>query len=140
MNDDNSFKSTGGLQRIPKAFKYAMQGIRTAIRYEHAFRQELCTFALMLFISALLKFSLLQFFILLTLFNIVLIVELLNSSIEAAIDRIGTERHELSGRAKDLASGAVFLSFWYSVVVWVLMILYNYKVFTRKLRNAPLIL
>ena len=110
--------SRSGWRRIWDATGYSINGIKTAWRNEAAFRQELAVVLVMLPTAwwvgttmtqrALLVFSLLM----------VLIVELLNSAIEAAVDRIGIEWHELSGRAKNLGSAAVMVSLMAAAAVW----------------------
>jgi len=108
-----------GLYRVFKATIYSMQGLKSAWRHEAAFRQELL---LILFLTPLafwLGEGMTQKLLLLLVSWLVVIVEVLNSGIEAVVDRIGSEHHELSGRAKDLGSAAVFLSLMLSLVVWI---------------------
>lgn len=112
------------LTRIYKAFFYSLDGLKAAWRMEAAFRQELllCAFlipaALIVDVSATSR-ALMIFSVLL-----VLIVELLNSAIEAAIDRISPELHPLSKRAKDLGSAAVFLALLNAAAMWAVALLY----------------
>lgn len=107
-----------GLRRILRAAGYSLAGLRTAWRKEPAFRQE-CVLTLLLSPAAyLLGRSALERALLIGVCVLVLIVELLNSAVEAAIDRIGTEPHPLSGRAKDLGSAAVFVSLMLVLLVW----------------------
>ena len=112
-----------GLARIVAAYGYSLNGLRSTWRSEAAFRQE-CLLAVFLLPEALwlgdtaIQKSLLIFVVLL-----VLVVELLNSAIEAAIDRIGPERHDLSAHAKDAGSAAVFISMLAAGIVWLLMIM-----------------
>ncbi len=112
-----------GLNRVFLAFSHSWKGLSGAFREEAAFRQELAL-ALLLVPAALwlgrngVERALLAGPVLL-----VLVVELLNSAIEAAIDRIGSERHHLSGLAKDIGSAAVFLSFVLLISVWALVLL-----------------
>jgi diacylglycerol kinase (ATP) len=112
------FKSTGGIKRVFKAAGYSMQGFIGAWKNEAAFRQELSLAALMLPFAIFLDVSTLERIALIGVLALVLIVELLNSAVEAAIDRIGVEKHELSGRAKDLGSAAVFISLAMVIFVW----------------------
>lgn len=107
-----------GIIRILRAFVYSKQGFVHAWRHEAAFRQELALIAVLVPIAAWLAHSFAEFLILILACLLVLIVELLNSAIEAAIDRFGGEYHELSGRAKDLGSAAVFLSFVVLIAIW----------------------
>lgn len=120
----NEKQSGKGLGRIIRAFGWSMLGFRAAYCHEAAFRQELfvCLFLIPMGYfwgqggveKALLISSLL----------IILIVELLNSAIEAIVDRVGHEHHYLSGRAKDLGSAAVFMSFVYAFVIWLLVLMF----------------
>ena len=112
------FKSTGGIKRVFKAAGYSMQGFVGAWKNEAAFRQELSLAAIMFPFTVFLDVSTLERIALIGVLALVLIVELLNSAVEATIDRIGVERHELSGRAKDLGSAAVFIALTMVVFVW----------------------
>jgi diacylglycerol kinase (ATP) len=112
-----------GFRRVVNATIYSAQGFKAAFQNEEAFRQEFAL-ALVLIPAALwLGQSGLERALLVSVLILVLIVELLNSGIEAAIDRIGLEYHELSKRAKDIGSAAVSLSLLNVVVVWVLILL-----------------
>lgn len=108
-----------GLQRLILASGYSIKGLRAAWCHEAAFRQELILTLLLIPIALWLDFSVMERLLLIAVLILVLVVELLNSAIEAVIDRIGPERHELSGRAKDLGSAAVFLSLLLAAVVWL---------------------
>jgi diacylglycerol kinase (ATP) len=107
-----------GVRRIIHAAKYSSQGLAAAWRYEAAFRQELALTLALLPAAIWLGRSALERALLMAVCILVLIVELLNSAIEAAIDRHGEARHELSGRAKDLGSAAVLFSLLLVVLVW----------------------
>ncbi|HMM76830.1 MAG TPA: diacylglycerol kinase [Gammaproteobacteria bacterium] len=107
-----------GFERLWKACGYSLQGLRAAWRHEAAFRQELTLAILLLPAAWWLARGALEFALLVATLLLVLVVELLNSSIEAIVDRVGMERHELSGRAKDLGSAAVLLSLVLLAVVW----------------------
>jgi diacylglycerol kinase (ATP) len=112
-----------GWRRIVNAFGFSLKGLQECYQLEEAFRQELWLIIPLIPVAlwagdtpterALLVGSLL----------IVPIVELLNSAIEANVDRIGYERHELSGRAKDIASAAVLLSLVFAAVIWALILI-----------------
>ncbi len=107
-----------GLQRMVRATLFSLAGLRAAWRGEAAFRQE-CALALVMIPAAFwLGQTPLECAALIGVVLLVLIVELLNSGIEAAVDRIGSDHHELSGRAKDMGSAAVFLSLLLTLVVW----------------------
>lgn len=107
-----------GLRRIFNAAIYSMQGFAHAWRNEAAFRQELALTLVLTPIALWLGRSPLERTLLIGVCLVMLIVELLNSAIEAAIDRHGDERHTLSGAAKDLGSAAVFVSLVLVAVVW----------------------
>lgn len=105
-----------GLKRVVKATEYSAKGLRSAWRHESAFRQE-CTIGLILLPCAfLLGETLVQTALLIGVCVLVLIVELLNSAVEAAVDRVGEDHHDLAGRAKDMGSAAVALSL---ALVWI---------------------
>ena len=107
-----------GIVRIIRAARYSAQGLIHAWRHEAAFRQEIALVLLLLPAAVWLGRSAVERTLLIGCTVIVLIVELLNSAIEAAIDRHGHEYHELSGRAKDLGSAAVLLSLLLVAAVW----------------------
>jgi len=111
-----------GLDRLLKAFGNTGKGLRGCWREEAAFRQE-CLLALIVVpLGIWLGQTGVERVLLISPMLFVLVVELLNSGIEAAIDRIGPERHELSGLAKDLGSAAVFISFLILGLAWVLIL------------------
>jgi diacylglycerol kinase (ATP) len=107
-----------GIRRILYASKYSAQGLAHAWRHEAAFRQELALTLVLLPIALWLGRSALEELLLIGSCVFVLVVELLNSAVEATVDRVGQEHHELSGRAKDLGSAAVFLSLLLAAAVW----------------------
>lgn len=117
-----SFKSRGGIKRVFNAFKYSMKGLNAALKHEAAFRQE-CALALVLLPTAFwLGRNAIEIFLLCFTVILVLILELINSAIEALADAISTKHHPLLGRAKDTGSAAVFLSLvittsWWSYVL-----------------------
>lgn len=108
-----------GLKRIINAFKYSLKGFKSAIKYETAFRQELIMLVIAYVIVMLIDFSIYERILLLGSIGVVMIVELINSAIECVVDRIGPERHELSGRAKDYGSAAVCLSLLLTATLWI---------------------
>ena len=111
-----------GFGRLIRAFGFSVRGFNAAFRNEAAFRQELGFFIVMAPLAFWLGESGIEIAILLGCLFIVLIVELLNSAIEAVVDRVSFEEHELSGRAKDLGSAAVFVSLANVIIVWGLII------------------
>ncbi|WP_321914683.1 diacylglycerol kinase [Paraburkholderia sp. J11-2] len=118
----NPYKGNRGITRAWKALKYSIKGFRAAIREESAFRQELTLAAILVPIGVFIPVEPVERVLLLGSVILVLIVELLNSSIENAVDRIGLERNELSGRAKDLGSAAVTLALLLCVLTWGLIL------------------
>jgi diacylglycerol kinase (ATP) len=107
-----------GLGRIIKAAKCSMQGFAASWKHESAFRQESVLALLSVPLAAWLANSVSQFALLVSVWCLVLVVELLNSAIESLTDRVSLERHELSGRAKDMGSAAVFVSLVIVALVW----------------------
>jgi diacylglycerol kinase (ATP) len=112
------YKSSGGIGRIFNALRYSLQGLKAAIRYEAAFRQELVLALLMIPAAFWLGRSVLEVFVLIMMVVLVLVAELLNSAIEALADALSVEMHPLLGRAKDLGSAAVMLLLIFTVVIW----------------------
>ncbi len=115
-------RSAGDIRRLIRATRYSIAGLRTAISEESAFRQEVLLFVILAPLGAWLGQNAVERALLLGSLLLVLVVELLNSAVEAIIDRIGIERSELSGRAKDLGSAAVFLSLAQVLLVWGLIL------------------
>jgi diacylglycerol kinase (ATP) len=118
----NPYKGNRGLTRAWHAMKNSLAGFRVAIREESAFRQELTLAAILIPCGVLVPVEPVSRVLLLGSVLLVLIVELLNSSVEAAIDRISLERHELSRRAKDLGSAAVMVALGMCVMTWLLIV------------------
>ena len=115
----NPHKGNRGLLRAWYALHNSWNGIVFAVREESAFRQELTLSACLLPLAIFLPFTALERLLLIGSVVLVLIVELLNSSIEAAIDRISFEHHGLSKRAKDYGSAAVMLALLLCLLVWI---------------------
>ncbi len=115
-------KRAGGLDRIVKALGYSVQGLRACYRHEAAFRQEVWAALLIIPLGLWLGDSGVERALLTGSWLLVMVVELLNSAVEAAIDRFGSEYQELSGRAKDMGSAAVFLSLLLAATVWLLIL------------------
>ncbi|WP_432380272.1 diacylglycerol kinase [Duganella sp. P38] len=124
MQPVSEFKSKSGLKRIYTAFLYSIDGFRAAWRNEHAFRQEVSVFVVGAVIALLLKVSAFEKLVLIGVLLLILIVELINSSIEAVVDRVSLERHPLSKNAKDFGSAAVLLTCLLAVATWS-VVLYN---------------
>ncbi|MCW3172420.1 diacylglycerol kinase [Shewanella subflava] len=108
-----------GIKRIIRATGFSMQGLKAAFKSEAAFRQELALAFLMLPVAMLVDVSTVERLMLILGLFLVLIVELLNSAVEAVVDRFGGEIHPLSGQAKDIASAAVFLSLVFCGICWI---------------------
>lgn len=107
-----------GWRRVLNAWRYSMQGLSAAIRHEAAFRQELMLAIVLLPAAFWLGRNLLETLLLLIVVFVVLIVELLNTAVEAVADAVSLETHSLIGRGKDIGSAAVLLSFAMLVLVW----------------------
>ena len=110
-----------GLKRVAFAFYYSLKGFRAAWLNEAAFRQELSAMLVMIPFAFWLGQTVEQQILLIAPCLLVVIVELINSAIEAVVDRIGVERHELSGQAKDMGSAAVMCSLILVFVSWGLI-------------------
>lgn len=115
-------KGKTGLRRVWNAFFYSMEGLRAALRHEDAFRQELILAAILIPVALFLPASGVGKALMAGSVLLVLMVELLNSAVEAAVDRISFENHELAKRAKDIGSAAVFVSLVNVPVVWGLVL------------------
>ena len=111
-----------GLTRIVRAGHYSWKGLKSTFKHEAAFRQELLLFFVLAPIGYYLGDTGVERALLIGSLILVLIVELLNSGIEAVVDRFGEEFHKLSGRAKDMGSAAVFVSLVFVVVTWALVL------------------
>jgi diacylglycerol kinase (ATP) len=118
----SEFKSKSGVKRVFAAFFYSIEGFRTAWRSEHAFRQELLLVIPGVIVALLLPVSPLKKLALVAVLVLVLVVELLNSAIEAVVDRVSFERHPLSKNAKDFGSAAVFLTFSLAAATWAVIV------------------
>jgi diacylglycerol kinase (ATP) len=111
-----------GITRLVRAFGYSLQGFIYAWREEAAFRQEVCLAAAVIPVGLLLGRSGIERALLVYPMLQILVVEILNSAVEAVVDRGGTERHPLAGMAKDMGSAAVMLSFALLGTVWLLIL------------------
>lgn len=112
-----------GLTRWKKAFGFTCLGLKAAYKNEEAFRQEVFVLLIALPLAFGLGDSNIEIVLLIGSVLLLLIVELINSAIEAVVDRFGGEIHELSGRAKDIGSAAVFLALLNAIMVWLLLLL-----------------
>lgn len=114
-----SRKSQHGFKRLRNAIRYSCQGLKAAFQTEPAFKEELLLAAIMIPLACFLDVTQVERILLIASVLLVLVVELLNSAVEAAIDRISSEQHELSGRAKDLGSAAVMVTMFVTGYVWL---------------------
>lgn len=114
----------GHIARFGPAIKNSLVGLAAAYKYEIAFRQYSWMFIFLLPTAVYIASSVAEFAVLILSVVAILVAELLNTAVEAAIDRISLEQHELSGKAKDLGSAAVFVALTGFVLVW------GYKIFT----------
>ena len=113
---------TSGIRRIINAGKYSYKGLKAGLVNEAAFRQD-CILSVVLIAAAFFVTN--EIVLLLFLISgpfFILTAEILNSAIEAVVDRIGDEYNELSGRAKDMGSAAVFLMLTYTALIWILIL------------------
>jgi diacylglycerol kinase (ATP) len=115
----NPYKGRTGLDRLVRALGYSIDGLRLAYRGESAFRQEFCAAVILWPAAFWVGRTWLEVALLAGSVMMVLIVELLNSSIEAVVDRVSYDLHDLSKRAKDLASAAVFLALLTCLAIWL---------------------
>ena len=122
---ENSNKPRLDLTHAWRATGIALQGLRAAFQHEEAFRQEVFIAAIAMPVALLLPVSPLGKAMMIASILLVLIVELLNSALEAAVDHTSLEQHPLAKRAKDIASAAVFLSIVNALVVWGLVLFWR---------------
>ncbi len=120
---ESAFKGKTGLGRIVRACAHSAAGLEEAFRHESAFRQEILLAVVLMPIACIVSVSVAERVLLIGSMLLVIIVELLNSSVEAAIDRISLDHHSLSKRAKDIGSAAVFMSLVLLAVVWGMILL-----------------
>ena len=116
------FKGKTGIRRLINAFGYSLQGFSAAFKHEDAFRQEVFMALLLIPLAFYLGASAVEQALMIASVLLVLIVELLNSAIEAAVDHTSTERHPLAKQAKDIGSAAVFIALIIVAVVWGLIL------------------
>lgn len=119
--------NTTGFTRIIKAAGYSWKGVRAAWINEAAFRQESVAVILAIIIASWLDIDTMTRVLLIGSVTLVMIVEILNSAIEAVVDRIGSEFHELSGRAKDMGSAAVLISILLALFTWIALLWSHFR-------------
>jgi diacylglycerol kinase (ATP) len=123
MAKESPFKGKTGLVRVWSAFFYSVDGFKAAFQHEDAFRQELLLTIIGIPLAFVLEPSAVGRALMIAVLFLVLIVELINSAIEAAVDRISLEHHLLIKRAKDMGSAAVMIALVNVAVVWGLVLL-----------------
>lgn len=112
-------KSPQSIVRLVKALKYSLQGLKSALKNEAAFREEMLLSIVLIPVAFWVDVSHVERILLIGSVLLVGIVELLNSAVEATVDRIGSEWHELAGRAKDMGSAAVLITVLLAIYTWL---------------------
>lgn len=121
---ESPFKGKTGLKRLVNAFGYSIEGFKSAFKNEDAFRQELILAIILIPTGILIGENGFQKALLVSSILAVLIVELLNSGIEATVDRISLEKNSLAKRAKDIGSAAVFLTIVNAILTWLIILFF----------------
>ncbi len=122
-HEESPFKGKTGMRRLMNAFGYSLEGFKAAFKHEDAFRQEVFLSLILIPLAFFLEAEALHRILMIGSVFLVLIVELLNSAVEAVVDRISIERHALAKRAKDIGSAAVFVALANVVMTWGLILL-----------------
>jgi len=123
VSEESPFKGKTGLRRVWNALHYSLAGLRAALTHEDAFRQEALLAAVLIPLAFWLPVGGVGKALMIGSVLLVLIVELLNSAVEAVVDRVSLDRHHLSKRAKDIGSAAVLLALLNVVLVWSCILL-----------------
>lgn len=121
---ESPFKGKTGIKRLINAIGYSFSGFKVAFKKEDAFRQEVLMTLILVPLAFYISVNTIELVILIFSTLLVPIVELLNSAIEATVDRISLEKHKLAKRAKDIGSAAVFLSLVNLFAVWLIILFY----------------
>ena len=116
------YKGKTGIKRLANAFTYSVAGTLAAFKHEDAFRQEVILSVVLIPLAIHLGQTAIEQALMIASILLIIIVELLNSSLEATVDRISVKRHKLSKRAKDIGSAAVFFSLVNAAVIWFLIL------------------
>ena len=116
------YKGKTGIKRLANAFTYSVAGTLAAFKHEDAFRQEVILSVVLIPLAIYLGQTAVEQALMIASILLIIIVELLNSSVEATVDRISVKRHKLSKRAKDIGSAAVFFSLINASVIWFLIL------------------
>lgn len=120
--DESPFKGKTGLSRLINALRYSLDGLSAAYRHEDAFRQEIWLALVLIPLALILPTNSIGKALMIASVLLVLIVELLNSAIEAVVDRVSLERHRLAKRAKDIGSAAVLIALINVMATWGLLL------------------
>ncbi len=123
---ESPYKGKTGIRRLINAFGYSCAGLKTAYKNEDAFRQEVILAAVLIPIAIYLDVGTIERILMIGSVLLLIIVELLNSAVEATVDRISLDHHKLAARAKDIGSAAVLMSLVNLLVVWGLIILQKF--------------
>ena len=118
-----AYSGNTGLIRLVKALRYSWQGLVAAYRHEEAFRQELILAVILIPVAIVVGDTAVEKILLTGSVLLLLLVEILNSAIEAVVDRFGSDYHDLSGRAKDMGSAAVFIALIIVIITWSLILI-----------------
>lgn len=118
VNKERKLEKTTGLTHLIKSTGYSLKGLKSAFKNEAAFRHEVALSCILIPLAFFLANNKIELILMTGSVLLVLVVELLNSAVEAVVDRVGKEYHELSGRAKDLGSAAVFVALIIVGIVW----------------------
>jgi len=116
------YKGKTGIKRLANAFTFSVAGTLAAFKHEDAFRQEVILSVVLIPLAIYLGQTAIEQALMIASILLIIIVELLNSSLEATVDRISVKRHKLSKRAKDIGSAAVFFSLVNASVIWFLIL------------------
>ena len=116
------YKGKTGIKRLANAFTYSVAGTLAAFKHEDAFRQEVILSVVLIPLAIYFGQTAIEQSLMIASILLIIIVELLNSSVEATVDRISVKRHKLSKRAKDIGSAAVFFSLVNAAVIWFLIL------------------
>jgi diacylglycerol kinase (ATP) len=122
LHEESPFKGKTGLRRLMNAFGYSVEGFKAAFKHEDAFRQEVFLAIVLIPLALYLEHEALHRILMIGSILLVFIVELLNSAVEAVVDRVSIELHALAKRAKDIGSAAVFVALTNVVMTWGLIL------------------
>ena len=121
---ESPFKGKTGIKRLINAFGYSLSGFKVAFAKEDAFRQEVFLSIILVTVAVYISNSSIELVLLIGSTLLVPIIELLNSAIEATVDRVSLDKHPLAKRAKDIGSAAVFLSLVNLAATWLIIVFY----------------